>query len=156
MSNKNLKSTGVILRKVNLNEGDRIVTLLTADRGKVHALAKGARQFKSKFCGKLEPFNHLAFTGFQGRELIYLNEVELLSTFCERTAEHGPLFYLAEVTHKLMQDDEHVDGVYELFGRRARFGATTQTRSPGIGGLFGSTFGINRVYLALAALCHLS
>jgi DNA repair protein RecO (recombination protein O) len=38
-----LKLTGVVLRTVDYGEADRVVTLLTAERGKVSAFARAAR-----------------------------------------------------------------------------------------------------------------
>ncbi|MEA2717082.1 MAG: repair protein RecO, partial [Actinomycetota bacterium] len=46
---------GVVLRTIKLGEADRIVTLLTAGRGKVRAVAKGVRKTKSRFGSRLEP-----------------------------------------------------------------------------------------------------
>lgn len=114
--NKLLKSTGLILRKFDLNEADRIVTVLTEDRGKIDCIAKGARRFKSRFNGRLELFNQIHLTGFQGKELVSLNEAELLSGFPETKdlEKHRALFYLAEITQRLIQINQQIDGVYAL------------------------------------------
>lgn len=113
---KNLKTTGIILRKFNLNEADRIVTLLTKEEGKIDCIAKGARRLKSRFCGRLELFNHVQINGFRGRSLISLNEVDVIDAFSatKDIEQHKVLFYLAEITHKLIQEDQQVEGVYPL------------------------------------------
>ncbi|MEX3609930.1 DNA repair protein RecO [Rothia sp. LK2588] len=46
----------LVLRTQPLAETDRIVILLTAEHGVVHAVAKGVRKTTSKFGGRLEPF----------------------------------------------------------------------------------------------------
>lgn len=51
-----LKLTGVLLRTVDYGESDRVVTLLTAERGKVSAFARAARASRRRFGGALEPF----------------------------------------------------------------------------------------------------
>ena len=48
---------GVVLRTYKLGEADRIVVLMTAEHGKVRAVAKGVRKTKSRFGGRLEPLS---------------------------------------------------------------------------------------------------
>ena len=50
------KLTGIVLRLVDTGEADRVVTLLTRERGKVAAYARGARASRRRFGGSLEPF----------------------------------------------------------------------------------------------------
>ncbi len=48
-----------MLRSLRFGEADRILHLYTADRGRVGAIAKGARKTKSRFGGRLEPLSHV-------------------------------------------------------------------------------------------------
>ena len=50
-----LKTEAIVLKRVNYNEGDRIVTFLTPN-GRLSAIAKGARREKSKLAGGIEMF----------------------------------------------------------------------------------------------------
>lgn len=50
---------GVVLRTYKLGEADRIVVLLTAEHGKVRAVAKGVRKTTSKFGARMEPMSHV-------------------------------------------------------------------------------------------------
>lgn len=114
---KHFKTTGIIIRKVNLNEADQIITVLTADHGKISCIVKGSRRIKSKFCGRLELFYHIQITGFRGRNLEYLDEVEILDAcpiFDLGLKSHSILFYIAEITHKLIQEEQQIEGVYTL------------------------------------------
>ena len=43
------RDTAVVLRTYKLGEADRIVVLLTAENGKVRAVAKGVRKTMSRF-----------------------------------------------------------------------------------------------------------
>jgi DNA repair protein RecO (recombination protein O) len=49
-----LVTTGIILRRLEYGEADRIITFLTADYGKLTAIAKGVRKQKSKLAGGVE------------------------------------------------------------------------------------------------------
>ena len=48
----------VIVRAVDYGEADRVVTLLTRSRGKVSAMARGARKSRRRFAGGLGMFAH--------------------------------------------------------------------------------------------------
>lgn len=50
-------TTGIILRRLDYGEADKIITLLTPDLGQVSAIAKGIRRPKSKLAGGLELFS---------------------------------------------------------------------------------------------------
>ena len=53
------RDTGIVLRVHKLGEADRIITLLTRQRGIVRAVGKGVRKTTSRFGGRLEPFMHV-------------------------------------------------------------------------------------------------
>ena len=55
-----LKVEGIVLRTIDYGESDRIVTLLTRERGKLGAYARGARASRRRFAGLLEPFTLLS------------------------------------------------------------------------------------------------
>lgn len=54
-----LRSEAFVLSRTPLTESSWIVSLLTRERGKVRAVAKGARRTKSPFRGALEPLNRV-------------------------------------------------------------------------------------------------
>lgn len=70
------RDTGVVLRTYKLRESDRIVVLLTAENGKVRAVAKGVRKTKSKFGSRLEPMSHVKVLLYRGRELDIVSQTE--------------------------------------------------------------------------------
>ncbi len=53
------REVAVVLRTYKLAEADRIVVLLTREKGKVRAVAKGVRRTGSKFGSRLEPGSHV-------------------------------------------------------------------------------------------------
>ncbi|MDQ3065319.1 MAG: DNA repair protein RecO [bacterium] len=54
---KHESANGIILRRINYGEADRIITFLTAEFGKIRAIAKGVRKQKSKMAGGIELFS---------------------------------------------------------------------------------------------------
>lgn len=58
---------GIILRRTNYGEADRILSIITPGRGKISAIAKGVRKPKSKLAGGLELFALCDITIMEGR-----------------------------------------------------------------------------------------
>ncbi|MGE3844535.1 MAG: DNA repair protein RecO, partial [Vicinamibacterales bacterium] len=49
----------IVLRTYALGETDRIVVMLTSDRGKKRGISKAARRSRRRFGGALEPLTHV-------------------------------------------------------------------------------------------------
>jgi DNA repair protein RecO (recombination protein O) len=62
-----VKTEAIVLRSIRYGEADRILHLYSHDRGRVGAIAKGARKPKSRFGGRLEPFFRLDLMLHEGR-----------------------------------------------------------------------------------------
>lgn len=76
-----LRDEGVVIRTHKLGEADRIVTLLTRDRGRVRAVARGVRRTSSGFGARLEPLGHVDVQFFTGRGLETITQVESLHSY---------------------------------------------------------------------------
>lgn len=74
------RDDGIVLRAQKLGEADRIITVLTRERGKLRLVAKGVRRTSSKFGARLEPFAHVDFQTFerQGRALGMITQAETI------------------------------------------------------------------------------
>lgn len=57
----------IILRRTNYGEADRVLSILTPERGKISAIAKGVRKPKSKLAGGLELFAECDVIIMEGR-----------------------------------------------------------------------------------------
>ncbi len=73
------RDEAVVLRTHQLGEADRIVTVLTRQRGKVRAVAKGVRRTKSRFGARLEPFMVVDLQCYEGRSLDTVTQAETLA-----------------------------------------------------------------------------
>ncbi len=76
-----IRDEGVVLRCHKLGEADRIVTVLTRDRGRVRAVAKGVRRTSSSFGARLEPLGHVDIQFHTGRSLEIVTQVESLYSY---------------------------------------------------------------------------
>ncbi len=64
---RSFRVEAVVIRHADWGEADRMLTLYTRERGKVRAIAKGARRIKSRKAGHLEPFTRVTLQLAKGR-----------------------------------------------------------------------------------------
>jgi DNA repair protein RecO (recombination protein O) len=92
------RTEAIILRRTNYGEADRILNVLTPDRGKLSAIAKGVRKAKSKLAGGLELFATCDITLVGGKSDMYTVSSARLIKF------YGDI----------LKDYDHMQFAYEL------------------------------------------
>ncbi|MDR5683082.1 MAG: DNA repair protein RecO [Armatimonadota bacterium] len=103
------KAEGVVLRRRNLGEADRVLTLLTREWGKISARARGVRRTASPLSGRLEPFTHGRFLLARGRALDVVAQVEVVEGFVPLRDDLERMAYAslaAELTDRLLAEHE--------------------------------------------------
>ncbi|MFN2153617.1 MAG: DNA repair protein RecO [Anaerolineae bacterium] len=75
------RTEAVVLRRRDLGEADRILTLYTPRQGKLNAIAKGVRKPSSRKAGHVELFMHSQLLVARGRNLDIITQAEALHTF---------------------------------------------------------------------------
>ncbi len=90
MAGTTVKTEAIVLRSIRYGEADRILHLYSATRGRMNAIAKGARKPKSRFGGRLEPFFRLDLVLHEGRsELLTVTSVTTVDGY-PRLRSSGP------------------------------------------------------------------
>ncbi len=126
-----IASDALVLRSYRLGETSKVVVLLTRERGKVRAVAKGARSGRSRYQSALEPLSEVRVSlyGRQGAELFRLGACELLRSAFPAAARGLEtalaLSYFVELIDAFAQEGEAEDAVYRL--------ATSVVRAAGEG-----------------------
>ncbi len=121
MAGKTLKTEAVVLRSIRYGEADRILHLYSKTRGRIGAIAKGARRPKSRFGGRLEPFFHLDLILHEGRgELLTVTSVATLDGY-PRLRSSGPALNAAaracDAVLRLLDSAEPNPPAYNLLCR---------------------------------------
>src|SRR5215467_6887570 len=111
------RTPAVILKRMDLGEADRIVTLFSRDEGKIRAVAKGVRKTTSRSAGHLEPFTLSDVLFATGRELDVISQAATLEAFREVREDldlttHA--YYLAEVVDLLTEDRQENRQVFDI------------------------------------------
>jgi DNA repair protein RecO (recombination protein O) len=78
---RSFRVEAVVLRHADWGEADRILTLYTRQRGKVRAIAKGARKIRSRKAGHLEPFTRVTLQLARGRDLLIVTQADTLDAY---------------------------------------------------------------------------
>jgi DNA repair protein RecO (recombination protein O) len=112
------KAEGIILKRKNIGEADRILTVFTKEYGKIRAVAKGIRKTTSRRAPHLEVFNRAAIVFHVGKTLDHLSEVTTLDAF-ERLrtdlARVSMAYYIAELIDSLLPERQEHPEVYAQF-----------------------------------------
>jgi DNA repair protein RecO (recombination protein O) len=113
------KLTGIVLRSVDTGESDRVVTLLTRERGKVAAFARGARASRRRFGGSLEPFTLVSAEVRErsGSDLLGLDQVSPLDAFGGIRGDLARIAcasYAAELARELVRDHQPHEDLFDL------------------------------------------
>lgn len=67
---ESLYVTGIVLKQTPFGEYDRIVSLLTREKGKITAFARGARKPGNRLAAATNPFAFGTFASMRGEHLI--------------------------------------------------------------------------------------
>jgi DNA repair protein RecO (recombination protein O) len=113
-----LKTEAVVLRSIRYGEADRILHLYTPHRGRLGAIAKGARRASSRFGGRLEPFFRLNVELHEGRgELLTVTGAQTVHAYPRLRASARALDAAAracDAVGRLFETDEGHPGVFNL------------------------------------------
>ncbi len=90
------RTEAIVLRRMNLGEADRLLTLFSPDYGKIRAVAKGVRRPTSRKAGHLEPFTQAKLLLARGRDLDIVTQAESLHLF---TGIQGDLERLGQAAY---------------------------------------------------------
>src|SRR5882757_7580474 len=80
-SMRNLRTEGIVIKRRNYGEADRILTVLTRDYGKISIKATGVRKITSRRSAHIELLNHTTLHLYKKNTFMVLTEAKMLEDF---------------------------------------------------------------------------
>jgi DNA repair protein RecO (recombination protein O) len=119
------ESEAIVLRSFPLGEGDRLVSFLDRQSGRLRGVARGARLPKSRFGSTLELLSYIRIWYFERetRDLVRINQCELIESFLDVQSNYQAgiiLALISEVTEAILGEHETSDAQFRLVLLTAR------------------------------------
>lgn len=113
---RGIRVEGIILRRRNLGEADRILTVFSYQKGKISVLAKGVRRITSRRGGNVELLNRSLMYLHPAKSFLILTEAAVLDTY-QKLKEDLTLstyaFHIIELVDKLSAENQEGRVLYE-------------------------------------------
>jgi DNA repair protein RecO (recombination protein O) len=116
MRDRIYRTEGVILRRSDFGEADRLLTLITP-LGKRRVVAKGARKTTSRLAGHIELFTHASLLLAVGRNLDIITQSVILHGFDTLRGDLrriGAAYYSAELIDRLTEEEDENRPAFDL------------------------------------------
>src|SRR3972149_6652860 len=127
---RSYKTEGIILKRTNFGEADRILTVFTKHYGKIKVLAKGVRRIKSRRGPNVELFNWVTLFLVKGKNFDLLTEAETKETFPAIRKDLpmvGAAYYLCELMDGFCPERQEHRKVFDLL--TGAFGELAATKN---------------------------
>ncbi len=85
--------TGIVLKQTPVGEYDRLICLLTRERGKISAFVKGCRRSGSRLAGAANPFSFGVFKLYEGKSSYTVAEADIRNYFEELRKDFVAAYY---------------------------------------------------------------
>ena len=117
MPARSYQTDAIIIKRHKFAEADRLLTLFTADYGKMRAIAKGAMRPGSKLGGNVELLTYSRLMLARGRNLDIVTQAQAIDTFLplrESLELMSCGFYLSELVDTFTEDGVEDRELFEL------------------------------------------
>jgi DNA repair protein RecO (recombination protein O) len=121
---RNYRAEAVVLRRRDMGEADRLLTVYSREHGKLQQIAKGARRPSSRKAGHLELFTRVQIQAARGRDLDVITQVEALDLFPRLRSDLdrlGQASYLIELIDRFTVEAEPNETLFLLLTRSLEF-----------------------------------
>jgi hypothetical protein len=107
---------GLILKRKDFGEADRVLTVLTNRYGKISVIAKGVRKITSRRAGNIEVLNLVKLHLFKAKSYT-LSEAESIATF-QKLKDNLTLsttaFHIIELIDRLVPEEQKNERLFDL------------------------------------------
>jgi DNA repair protein RecO (recombination protein O) len=111
------KTKGIIIKRRDLGEADRILTIFTNEYGKISVVAKGVRKTLSKLGGHLELFYKVDLILAEGKSMDLVTSVTIVDDYNNIRGDLNKItacHHIAEIVDRLLGDSQDNFEVFSL------------------------------------------
>lgn len=114
---RSFKTEAIIIKRRNISEADRILTVFTKDHGKLQIKAKGVRKITSKRSSHIELLNLSLLNLHKGYVLSLLTEVQSIESFSNIKVDlkkMGIAYHICELIDSLCPENQENREIFFL------------------------------------------
>ncbi|MFN8496283.1 MAG: DNA repair protein RecO [Anaerolineae bacterium] len=111
------RTEAIVLKRQDFGEADRLLTILTRERGKLRVIAKGARRTSSRKAGHVELFSQSQLLLAKGRNMDIVTQAQVVTshpTLYNDLLRYTYASYMAEMVDKFLEEEDPHGEVYDL------------------------------------------
>jgi len=108
----------IVIKTVNIGEADKIITLLSADLGKIQVSARGARRPRSNLVAGSQFLSYCEYVLYKGRDMYVLNSCNTIESFYNIRNDVVKLTYashMVELLNDVTQENMQCVDILRLF-----------------------------------------
>ena len=126
---RTLKTQGIILKRKNIGEADKIITVMTAQEGKIQLIAKGIRRVTSRRSPHVELLNLSTLFLYKGKTFPILIEAQVIHDFADVKKDLrkiGFAYHLCELIDALCPEGAKNERAFKLLKNALSFLSITE------------------------------
>ena len=114
---RTFRTEAIVMRRTDFGEADRLLTLFSREKGKIKAIAKGARKPQSRKTGHVELFTRATLFVAVGRDLGIITQAETVEPHAilrQDLIRATYAAYFVELLDRFIGEDDPHAGIYQL------------------------------------------
>ncbi len=114
---RSYKTEGIVIRRRNIGEADKILTVFTRNAGKLQVKAKGVRRITSRRSSHVELLNYATLTLYKGERMPILTEALVLEDYeglKKNLTRVWAAYHICELVEGLCPENQEHEDIFEL------------------------------------------
>lgn len=114
---RSFKTEGIVIKRRNFAEADRIITIFSKNYGKIQIRATGVRKINSRRSSHIELLNYCEFNLYKAKSIPLLTEVENIENYSaikEDLTKTGFAYHICELIDGLCAENQENEEVFNL------------------------------------------
>jgi DNA repair protein RecO (recombination protein O) len=114
---RNVKIEGIVIKRKNFGEADKILTVFTRDSGKMQIKAKGVRRITSRRSPHIELLNHASLALYKAEKFPILTEAQVIHDFSslkKNLTRVWAAYHVCELIDGFCPENERHEDIFHL------------------------------------------